>query len=433
MSLPSTMHPDVVLSAENVSKKFCRDLKRSMRYGVLDLGRGLLGIPERKLRLRKTEFMAVDDVSFELRRGETLGLIGANGSGKSTLLRILNGIFPPDAGVVTARGRIGGLIALGAGFHPHMTGHENIWLNGVVLGMTRRQIRKHYDSIVEFSDVGAFLDAPVATYSSGMKVRLGFAIAIHCEPEILLIDEVLSVGDIAFQNKCLSRMKDLRERGHSMVFVSHNLDTIQGHCTRAVVMKQGRIVFRGTADAATLFYQNDQIETMQRSKAGEAASNNYLKEGLQLHGVCVVDAAGNPAEIVDPGAGFAVQMDCTSPEHLGATVLRIGVVNQRNELCINEWFTLPPFASVGRMRIRVRIPPCPLTGGAYRVNISWRDRLSMAAIARQMSALSFRVLATRPERGILRLDLECLVADAQGKEICRGHFLASSDREVMDL
>ena len=218
---------DVVVSVKNVSKKFCRNLRRSMAYGILDLSKNLMGLKPDTSTLNRDEFWALDDVSFELRRGETLGIIGINGSGKSTLLRLLSGIFPPDKGEIAVKGRIGSLIAVGAGFHPHMTGRENVFLNGAILGMSRKEIEKKYDSIVGFAEIGDFLEAPVSTYSSGMRVRLGFAIAVHCEPDILLIDEVLSVGDLSFRNKSLRHMANFRAKAKALIFISHNLEQVR--------------------------------------------------------------------------------------------------------------------------------------------------------------------------------------------------------------
>ncbi len=230
---------DTVIRVEGVSKKFARRIRHNMLYGTIDVARGMLGMKARTDSLRPGEFWAVNDVSFELKRGETLGLIGPNGSGKSTLLRLLNGIYQPDKGRIEIRGRVGALIAVGAGFHPLMTGRENIYLNGSILGMTRAEIDRNFDAIVDFADVGEFLDAPVKTYSSGMYVRLGFSIAIHCAPDILLVDEVLAVGDAKFQNKCFGQVKAFRESGKTVIMVTHDMDAVLKHCDRAALLDNG--------------------------------------------------------------------------------------------------------------------------------------------------------------------------------------------------
>ena len=183
-----------------------------MMYGVADISKNLLGLSSDPGRLRASEFWAVDDVSFEIKRGQCVGLIGLNGSGKTTLLKLMSGIFWPDKGTVSVRGRVGALIAVGAGFHPLLTGRENIMVNGAILGMTKRDVLKQFDAIIDFADIGDFLDTPVKYYSSGMFVRLGFAIAVFANPDILLIDEVLAVGDRNFQIKCYQKIHELKKR-----------------------------------------------------------------------------------------------------------------------------------------------------------------------------------------------------------------------------
>lgn len=240
------MEKDVVIKVERLHKKFCRNLKRSMFYGTVDIMRSMLGVSYDKGKLRDTEFWALEGIDFEVKKGETFGLVGANGSGKSTLLRMINGIYPPDKGKISVRGRIGALIAVGAGFHPHMTGRENIYLNGTILGMTKEEIEKDFQSILDFAEIGDFIDAPVSTYSSGMYVRLGFAIAIHSKPDIMLVDEILAVGDAKFQRKCLDKIKEMRNSGVTFFLVSHNMQNIEAMCNRALLMDHGRQVMIGT-------------------------------------------------------------------------------------------------------------------------------------------------------------------------------------------
>lgn len=234
---------EVLLRAEDIGKKFSRTIKHTMLYGVEDLARSFFGLGL-KNGLRAGEFWAVDGVSFEVRRGETLGLIGPNGSGKSTVLKMLNGIFMPDRGRIEIQGKVGALIEVGAGFHPVLTGKENIYINGSILGMTRCEIDEKFDSIVNFAEIEDFIDAPVKHYSSGMKVRLGFAVAIHCAPDILLIDEVLAVGDVGFRAKCLNAIGELSKNA-AVLLVSHQMPQVARVCSDICVLTQGKIAYQG--------------------------------------------------------------------------------------------------------------------------------------------------------------------------------------------
>jgi len=214
-----------------------------MSYGIQDIGKNLLGLSSRSNVLRNDEFWALRDIFFNVKKGETVGIVGPNGSGKTTLLKLLNGIFWPDEGKISLRGRVGALIEVGAGFHPLLTGRENIYVNAAILGMTRNEVNDKFDSIVEFADIGDFIHIPVKYYSSGMFVRLGFAIAIHCNPDILLIDEVLAVGDIAFQNKCLNKISNIAEEGDkSIIFVSHDMNAISLLCDRCLLLDKGSLI-----------------------------------------------------------------------------------------------------------------------------------------------------------------------------------------------
>jgi lipopolysaccharide transport system ATP-binding protein len=248
------MSNEVLIKVENVSKKFCLDFKRSLWYGMKDIGRTLLGQDHSQDELRKDEFWAVKDINFEVRRGECLGLIGHNGAGKSTLLKMLNGLINPDQGKITMRGRVGALIELGAGFNPMLTGRENIYNNGAVLGFSRKEINEKFDAIVDFSEISEFIDSPVQNYSSGMKVRLGFAIAAQLEPDILLIDEVLAVGDLGFIIKCLNRMGELIPKT-ATIFVTHSMPMMARISTQAFLMHQGELLFHSpdTAEAITQY------------------------------------------------------------------------------------------------------------------------------------------------------------------------------------
>ena len=249
---------DVLLKVKGLKKRFCRDLKRSLFYGIEDIGRDCLGLQARQ-ELRKGEFWANDDISFELRRGECLGLIGGNGAGKSTLLKQIAGLIKPDAGSIEINGRVGALIELGAGFNPLLSGRENIYINGAVLGMGKREIDGKLDKILAFADIGEFIEAPVQSYSSGMKVRLGFAVAAHMEPDILLIDEVLAVGDARFSMRCFDRLLQI-QRNCAIVVVSHNPTYLERVCTEALFLKRGKGLKHGTLDETLRAYEVDCLD-----------------------------------------------------------------------------------------------------------------------------------------------------------------------------
>ncbi len=252
--------PEPLIIVEDVNKKFCRSLKRSLWYGLSDLGSELRGSHKFHEKLRKDEFWATRGVSFTVNRGEALGLIGHNGAGKTTLLRMLNGLIKPDAGRIEIRGRMQALIALGAGFNPVLTGRENVYVNASVLGISKAEIDRRFDEIVEFSGLGEFIDMPVQSYSSGMVVRLGFSVAAHLEPDILLVDEVLAVGDLAFRTKCQVRIQELKKAGVAIVFVSHNLHAINHVCSRAIALEKGQVLFDGEVEQAIDVYRASLIE-----------------------------------------------------------------------------------------------------------------------------------------------------------------------------
>ncbi len=265
---------DVLVDVRHVSKKFCRDLKRSLWYGIKDVlnemnpwqkkaaGSSTAGAPHGAHDLRPGEFWAVHDVSFQLRRGECLGLIGHNGAGKTTLLKILNGLIKPDSGSITMRGRVGALIALGAGFNPILTGRENIYINAAILGLTKKEIDAQIDNIIDFAEIREFIDSPVQSYSSGMQVRLGFAVATAMKPDVLILDEVLAVGDAAFRAKCFKRIGSIA-RDCAIIFVSHDQSQMARICTQALLMSSGRCLYHGTTTEAI-----DQYNALQAAKSG---------------------------------------------------------------------------------------------------------------------------------------------------------------------
>ncbi len=237
------MTDEVLVKVENISKKFCRSLKKSLWYGLQDIGSEVTG-RKYEHELRSGEFWSVSNLSFELRRGECLGLIGPNGAGKSTLLKMINGSIKPDKGRIEVTGRLGSLIELGTGFNPILTGRENIYSNGTILGLTKNEIDAKMEQIIEFSELTEFIDSPVQNYSSGMKVRLGFAVAAHMEPDVLIIDEVLAVGDVGFRAKCYNAIYSMI-RNAAVIIVTHSMPQISRVCSDIMVMRKGSCEFLG--------------------------------------------------------------------------------------------------------------------------------------------------------------------------------------------
>ncbi len=304
------MSAQSVISVRDVSKRFVIRRERSIRERLLNL---------RNRGRTREDFWALQDVDLEVSAGETIGLVGANGSGKSTLLKVIGGIIQPTKGDVEVQGRIAALLELGAGFHPDLTGRENVYLNAALLGLDRKATDRVFDEIVDFSGIEEFIDTQVKFYSSGMYVRLAFAVAVHVDPEVLLVDEVLAVGDEPFQRKCLDRIKRFQHEGRTIALVSHSAETIGEHCTRAVVLKHGVVQFEGeTAGALRVLrdgFGDDALEerapdgpvierVVLRGADGEPVSGT-VRSGDSLAVDVVVDARGQ--ELVDWNLGIALE------------------------------------------------------------------------------------------------------------------------------
>lgn len=380
-----------LIRVDGLYKKFCKSLKRSMAYGAIDVAKSMAGFSRNSGKLRTNEFWALENVSFGLDRGEILGVIGVNGAGKSTLLRVLNGIYPPDAGRVEVRGGIGGLIALGAGFHPYLTGRENIFLNGTILGMNKREIAKHLDSIIAFADIGTFVDSPVATYSSGMYARLGFSIAIHCVPDILLIDEVLSVGDYSFQNKCLRKIAELRNGDRGVIFVGHNLDMVETICDRAILLHNHKIEAQGDPLDVIAAYRSlsREIEWAAEKREFEdkfqGEGSGIVTDSVTYLGAGILDANGRRTNKVLYGEDLTVFYELEVHRDMARPKIGIGfshpsvypwnVVYDSN--ISNRSIEIPALKAGRRYRLKARFERPNLSPGVYRLNVMVRDGESL--------------------------------------------------------
>ena len=292
-------------------------LMKGQAYGAMEL---------------EEEIWALKDVSLEVQQGEIVGLIGRNGAGKTTLLKILSRITEPTEGYAEIHGRVRSLLEVGTGFHQELTGRENVYLNGAILGMRKEEINRKFDEIVAFSEVERFLDTPVKFYSSGMRVRLAFAVAAHLDPEILLVDEVLAVGDIVFQKKCMGRMRDVAVSGRTVLFVSHNMTAVRKLCSRAILLHQGRLIRDGNVnDVVNAYLDSDRINRFERvwDELVKSPGNDIFR----LHSVRLIDNAGNICGEVDTGQPFNIEIEywnLRDGSKLGAT---IALFNQEG-ICI---------------------------------------------------------------------------------------------------
>jgi len=361
------MAPAVVV--EGVSKKF----RRGEQFDSL---RDLLA--ERILRrrerdqLKSAEFWALRDVSLRLEPGEACGVIGPNGAGKSTLLKILAGIMRPNRGRVAIRGRVSALIELGAGFHGDLTGRENIYLNASILGLPRAEVRRRFDEIVEFAGVGEFLDTPIKRYSSGMHARLGFAIAVHADPQVLLVDEVLSVGDRVFRFRCMDKMQEFLKQGVAVVFVSHDLSAVSRFCHRAMVLDRGETLFCGSGAAAVGHYYHACVDRHLISRSAD----HPLVEVSPLR---LIDRHGREATILTPGQRLGIEFDVRFAMHLPNPSFGLSLIRSEDRTVVFETsstrmgHSTPTVQPGDRCAVRydldLNVPP-----GEYLLGYHVRDR-----------------------------------------------------------
>lgn len=361
---------DVIISANGVSKKFCRTLRHTMFYGATDLSMSFMGLNNHPDKLRSGEFWALEDISFEIQRGEALGIIGSNGAGKSTALKLLNGIYLPDKGSIEIKGRIGALIEVGAGFHPLLTGRENVYINGTILGMNRKEIDRKFDAIVEFAGIGDFLDSPVKHYSSGMYVRLGFAVAIHSQPDILLVDEVLAVGDISFQRRCLEQIQKMKIMGVTIIFISHNLHMVDGLCNTSIYLDNGRIAYYGNTNEAVIRYQqntNRAIIHEDLTRPGFITPNFSTGE-VEIQGVDILDEGGQTKDLFSSEDGMLVRVYYKALKKIENPVFSFGIYRDDGVCCCGDRslyhdITIDCIEGHGIFEIEIR--RIQLTAGAY--------------------------------------------------------------------
>jgi lipopolysaccharide transport system ATP-binding protein len=357
---------NAVIAAENLGKRY--RIGRREAYGAMRdaLSRALSAPIRAARRLRDGTpataaecIWALDGVSFEIREGAVVGIIGRNGSGKSTLLKILSRITEPTIGRAEVRGRVGSLLEVGTGFHPELTGRENVFVNGAILGMPRREIARKFDEIVAFADVARFVDTPVKHYSSGMQMRLAFAVAAHLEPTILLVDEVLAVGDAEFQRRCLGKMEDVSREGRTVVLVSHQMGQIRRLCESVMWLDKGQL--RHFGDPAT---------TIREYEAATVRREESLGFGQCFNGWALTDGTHT---LEDTGQPFTIEIDASLAKPVSNAHLGISVLDGDDEVVVG-WAFEPIALGAGRHVLQVSVPQLPVRPGTYRLSFALFDQ-----------------------------------------------------------
>jgi ABC-type polysaccharide/polyol phosphate transport system ATPase subunit len=385
------------IRVEGVSRRFRVYPQQTRTLKELILKRGRLG---------GEDFWALRDVSVGIEPGESVGLIGRNGSGKTTLLKLIAGIIKPTSGSVAADGRIGSLLELGAGFHPEFTGVENIYLNGSILGLKREFIRERLDEIVAFAELEKFVKQPVRTYSSGMQMRLGFAVAAHLEADVLLLDEVFAVGDEEFQRKCFGKIFEFKQRGGTIVFVSHDASAVERLCERAVLLREGRVEFDGDVREAIARYHKQLADERDPDERG-AGLSEYGSREVRVVDAQLVGAEGEHRRQFLPGEPFAVVLRVAADRALPAPRLSYELRDEAGLLLAagaQDTEELGWLEEPGERRFRFEIDRLPLQDGRFRLRFELADSSGGHVYHWIDDALRFVVYPAEGGRGILRLE-----------------------------
>lgn len=392
--------PDLAIAIENLGKRYTIGHQRSQRDGMRHAIEGAMRAPlawiqsRREKKLQQVDFWALKDVSFQVNQGEVIGIIGRNGAGKSTLLKLLSRITVPTQGRIRMDGRVSSLIEVGTGFHQELTGRENIFLNGAILGMTRAEIIRKFDEIVEFSGIDEFLDTPVKRYSSGMYVRLAFAVAAHLEPEILIVDEVLAVGDAAFQKKCLGKMERFAQSGRTVLFVSHNIEAVRSLCQRGIWLKNGRLHRDGTVDEVTEAYFTGASDEFSFS----CANPDY---GLTVQKVVLKNGQGEESNQFHPGDDLVVEISYDARKRIEKPIIALGVLGI-NGSCFTSNMLLDghrPNFLAGMGQITCTFRSIPLLPQNYTVKMIVRTANVTDVIVSYQEVAYFSVVGDLAEYG----------------------------------
>jgi len=438
---------DIAIRVAGISKRY--RLGQIQSYGTLrDSIADAFSRPVRALKStrdggaparspRRETLWAVRDVSFDVQRGEVVGLVGRNGAGKTTVLKILSRITTPTAGEVMLRGRVGSLLEVGTGFNAELTGRENVFLNGAIIGMKRAEIARKFDEIVEFSGVGRFLDTPVKRYSTGMAVRLAFSVAAHLETEIILVDEVLSVGDVEFQRKCLGKMEDVTSEGRTVVFVSHNLTAVRRLCSRAILLKSGEVEADGPTEAVLATYLSGEMGDDSAVSEGEALDRRtrqtlwHPSPAFHAKRIAVVDDQGVPRTRFNSDEPFEVVLDYQVEETVSELKIVIEIVDEygyvilRTEAEDSAGSGLPHISEPGRYRSRCRFPANVFGERRFHVNAYIESSYLQHIVLER--PLHFDIhfqgyngnLSEFSKQGLIRLPFEWVVEPTRTDDVAR--------------
>jgi lipopolysaccharide transport system ATP-binding protein len=372
---------DIVVEVEHVSKKFSRGFRNALRHGTADIGREFLPWKGAKRELREGEFWALKDIDFKLERGDSLAVIGANGAGKSTLLKLISGLLKPDEGRIRVRGKLRAMIELGAAFNPVLSGRENVFVQGILYGYDRQTLAQRLDAIIDFSGLHKFIDVPVQQYSDGMRARLGFSVAINLEPEVLLVDEVLAVGDIAFQNKCLNHMHGYINKGGTVVFVGHASHQAQSVCRRSIVLLQGRVGFSGDIVEGLDFYLKSQSQPVSIAapehapvavEAALPAPTDTVQRDCRILGVRARGADGH--DTITTGQGMVVSISYEAAKRIPNVSPGVTVYTKEGVALAAALASPPMELPRGTGTLEFVVNPVPLFSGEYHLRTYLYDR-----------------------------------------------------------
>jgi len=367
----------------NVSKKYTKGEKfNSLRDSIPNLFRNVIGKGSRKEDLKNREFWAVNNVDFHIKKGEVVGIIGPNGAGKSTILKLLSGIIVPNKGSLVVNGRLSALIEVTAGFHPELTGRENVYLNGTILGMKKQEIDEKFEEIVNFSGIREFIDTPVKRYSSGMFSRLGFSVAAHVNPDILLVDEVLSVGDIAFQAKCAEKMRELMNSGVTIILVSHNIALIENLCGRVILLNKGGIQKEGPVDEVIPYYENIVFKQREDDLKQKLNTSSYKvkvddQSDLTISNIILLNGEDKDSDSFDVGEDFSVKIEYNAEKNIENPVFSLEIIRADGVLCCSsntKDSASFPESIFGNGHVQVNFGKLNLGPGIYATKVSIWDR-----------------------------------------------------------